>query len=447
MQNITFSEPQFTTSFWVNSEETCPYKETLLCVKNEVDNIDLSSPYEISCPTTPGMLGILHFPYNCYDASAHFFHAIREGDLEEIWDSIIHLLSSFLNLFCVPSSIIQGLFALSLIPVTGAIILTILIGASVGVLICIFEGGIEGISLLREIDFVKDFDFNFVIELEQLIQSSPSTESVKKILTILKENPKKYKKIFGTERFQKISELLTNIDTQSDNPCYYKKLLQDNTSQIKEIMCALMHDNLKKLHEQYTKLTPTEIEEICKKVKKQCNNNCSKKYKDQFIKQCQNQLQIKYKKLVRRVRDRVVQDIYRKVFSINEGLMHNDPEAFNEALSLVKDIQKQTIKKKIVHIIGLCALTASALVFFGIMAGFPPSIIFALFVTAFILICIRWSMHVMILDSKGWYINWSAMIPECIRKKFSTNALPYSQPDPLIMRIVLHSIPQESAAF
>ena len=409
--------------------------------RRHITDINKISPYESPAFSNyPAGSNLLYLPSDIYNSAKTLYRSLKEGDWEESQDSSIRLVGAPANLLSAGGAVIQYGIGLHIIPTTHFLVALAPFTYIFGVVLCIVEGIVDSFSLKREMNFVAKFDFDLLTKMKKLLEDFNPIESpkaLKEMTALFNENPQKLEELFGKRQTQQICELFNKIERDvGATPLHYRKVLRKYAPAIGEVTRHLMINNLSKLQREYLELTPEEVKTLCKKTAKKFENTSipMEKQLEHLEEQLQAALNIKKKELARRVRPWMVDEANQKTVPLLKGLMNNDPTALKESLSFVKDINIQTLKKTLVHILGIIALVIAAVSIITMLVGCPHLIPFILIGIATAVGLIRMIAYITTLDTRGWEVDWKALIPKSLKTE-----LPKEEEEESFEKFRLHS--------
>ena len=390
--------------------------------RRHVTDINAISPYESPAFSNyPGGTNLLYLPEDIYSSVKTLHQSLQDGDDEEARDSCIRLLGAPANFCSASGSVINYGVMLKLIPIK--FLALIPFSYIFGVVLCTVEGSVDVISLRREVRFSNRFDFDLLTQMKKLIQDFSPQESRKALKDIhakVQKHPEEFEKLFGKKQTAQIQKLFKGIQKEVDaKPLRYRKVLVKHAPTLKEFARHLLINNLAKLQHNYLELTPEEVMQTCENISEEFEEQTSSKETqfEHLEKTLQTALTLKKKKLARRVRPWIVEEAEQKVIPLLAGLLNKNPQAIEEGLNFCEDIHIQTQKKTFVHILGAIALVLAAASLITLIVGCSPAIPYILIGIATTIALTRMIAYVTTLDTRGWHIDFKALLPEHLKNK------------------------------
>ncbi len=409
------------------SPHKCSRKDLHYDVSNvfrkHITDTEKISPYESPAFSNyPGGSNLIYLPSDIYNSAKTFYRSIKEKDREGAEDSFTRLVGAPANFISAGGSVINYGIALNIIPAAHFVALVPL-SYAFGVILCTVEGIVDSISLAREQKFVNAYNFDILAKLDKLVRDfnpQESTKALKELTTLLNENPEDFEHIFGKEQMEQIRDLFNKIQKEVElKPLHYRQVLKKYAPALAEISRHLLIAKLGRLQREYLELSPKEVMEICEKTEKKFKNSKVPMSEQlEYLEEKLNKaLTVKKRNLARRVRPWMVDEASLKTVSLLKGLVDNDPKAIDEALSLSNDINTQTWKKTLVHVLGILALIVAAASLITLIAGCAMVIPYVLIGVATAIALVRMIAYTTTLDTLGWNIDWKALLPNCLKSK------------------------------
>ncbi|MGE5196119.1 MAG: hypothetical protein ACM3JI_02175 [Anaerolineae bacterium] len=302
-----------------------------------------------------------------------------------------------------------------------------------GIILCTIEAIGELIYLKRVVVFSKKFHAD---SLKGLFEDIKSKDLKKRVEILerwrkkLEEDPhfaEKFQLPFATTQEKQYAVQLIKELRESLNDALraYKKGRRADRRYDKDVAPKLLaleekllKRDLKRLNEEYLRISSKELKLIEKIVKKNFPT-LTKEQRAEKVKQVvHEELEIKKIKFARRVGPWFVKELEDLPSGLLRGLRSKDPIEKEHAKilskELTKDIQIQAKKKIIVHVVGLIALTLtiSALVFsiIGI-----PYVTIPLLILGMVVAFLRYLLATGFLSTRGWAFD----VKQTVSKRLS----------------------------
>lgn len=311
----------------------------------------------------------------------------------------------------IPLNFSYGISTVSYIPVfflDNKLLLFFLpfFAAVCGIILCGMEVVFEGNKLLQKENFIQDFDFQWLEKFDQVAEA-PSLENLKKILQMLQS--KTAKEIFE-ERLPEIQEKFTELTFLKLS--YQEKTL-DFTVLANHVKKNFLEKTFEKFEKNYFTLSGSS-QQIMDLINKEEENPAKQKILAE--------LEAKQRTLASLISPLLLLELEEKLPLLQEKLengSYNDMlEALQEGRQLLKDIQTQTEKAQLVHIISIISLSFFIASFIAVLISCPLAVPIVLAAIGFGFYLIRYLLHAGLMNTKGWEFSWKDTLPEKIQKLF-----------------------------
>ncbi|NGX51114.1 MAG: hypothetical protein K1060chlam2_00971 [Chlamydiae bacterium] len=373
------------------------------------DTSNLSLYGSPASPNSPSVTNLLTLPGDLYTSVTTLGKSILKGDNEAALDSTMRLAGVAPNIVSSVGSGITLARNLQIIPATKAISLFLPIACIIGIALCVFEGIVDSISIVRELRFIGQFDFSIFEQFNMLLDFNAvnSPKALKNLTSMLNKNPKKFVKLFGESQTRKIRTLFNTIEAEvAKEPLFYRGVLTKYKSRLDEVAGHFLIYNLAALESDYLELSPKEVNEIRIKGDKKFKGSTRSK-EEKLEKMKQSALHLKHKKLARRVQPWMANEANLKTPSLLKGLLEKDPDAVKEGLTLFKDLERQALKKMLINGLGILAFIATTGAIITLLVGCPVAIPYFLIGAAIVIGLLRVGVSAT-LCRRGWKIDWYA---------------------------------------
>ncbi len=386
--------------------------------RHHVTDLDKIAPYEVAgFPNSPGTSNLLHLPVDIYYTLRSLIHSIKHGDTEELCDASTRLVGMPANLVSAAGGVINYGAALGVIPrtITSLVHWTYI----AGIVLCIVEGIVDLFSLKRQYRFEKQFDFDFLSNLRNIVSDFDplkSSKSIENMAELVNKDPESLKQLYG-EQFEPIKNIFNQMNEDlQENPYNADLILKKYASPLLEIARLAVMKDLKHLEEKFLQLNPEEMIEIQSEILRKNQGKSSEELQKITVEELQEKLAIKKKKLARRVRPWMVAEASETVSPILIGIIRNDSEAIKEGLRLADDIHSQSKKKKLAHTLGIIALVFAAVSLATMCISCPAFLPFLLLGIATTFSLIRVFVYSGSLESRGWTFEPKKILPAFVQK-------------------------------
>lgn len=410
--SFTSIVPQFESTHFHNGDETAE---------------DLTVYEGGAVSNYAGGSNLLYIPADVYYTMKALIDGIKRGENEEITDATMRMIGIPMNVTSASGTVIGYLAGFGLITkvpwyIGGITLIT-------GLLLCVFEGVVDGVSYRRQARFEKKFDFEFLSHLRHMIdfqKNQLSRTAIDCMPELLEQHPEMVERLFGAEQGKIVKELMTEIrDEVQKQPHLTPSILNHYRPALEEISRQALIPNLQKLRDDYLQVHSSEMKEIHDRLSGQGLE------KDELIsamyEEFKNLSITKKKKLARRIRPWMVDEANQTIDPLLKGVVEKDPGAIREGLKLADDVYAQSAKKQLVHILGMAALLIAGLSLLAMAIAMPATIPYILAAVAMTVALARAGVFSGTLDSRGWSFEPQKMLPEFIRKRIFTDTPRYPE--------------------
>lgn len=387
-------------------------------------NPEQINPYEPGAVSNyPGGSNILYIPGDFYFTIKALVESVKHSDNEEIVDATTRLVGIPVNAVSATGIITGygvGFGFISHIPWYLTPITMIM-----GIVLCIVEGLVDIVSLIRQNRFENKFDFELLSHLRNMvadIDPSKTAEAVKGITKLINNAPESLNRLLGKDRAELVKNLMNKIQSEiKAAPQLQTTIINHHMATLEEVARQLLVKNLLKMRNDYLQISGEEKSKIDERVKVKNPNKTPEEQRELINKELEITSMIKKKQLARRIRPWMVEEANKTINPLLQGIVENDSEAIHEGLRLSDDIHTQSKKKKIVHILGIIVLAFAAASLIAIMVTCPSFIPFFLAEVALTLSLVRAGIFSGRLDSRGWTFEPKRLVPAFLQKKIFSN--------------------------
>jgi hypothetical protein len=357
--------------------------------------------YDSSWTNIPCAGNILWTPMDFFSTIYAWMHAKAIGDEEGAFDaglrlagmplSIVHAICASFTYLLQIGYVFHDSIAEFLEPISQFVGFPALVLGSV---LCVIEGIYESICLGRAVYLIKQMRTGLLTSIDQLLALDDPQDFNTALTRFLAEN----------------ADARAIYETFGDMP--------DRKAQLVRLKDELLIENLSYFEAEYLTLKPEETTKIREVVRQNIHNaspgNMGRRERELEA----NLLAVKRTSLDRRVRpwcgQRICQELrpFLDTLRSPESSVEELQEAREGAQNLLQAIDIQAKKKMIIHIVGLIALTASAIGFILTMVACPVLIPFILITIGGTLSTWSYLGGRGSLDHEGWTFSiCDAIIP------------------------------------
>ncbi|QVL57065.1 MAG: hypothetical protein KFB93_06705 [Simkaniaceae bacterium] len=400
--SFQFILPNYCPEHWENSEE------------EEFD------PYEGGAVSNyPGGSNLFYIPTDIYYTGRALIESIQHGDNEEIIDASTRLFGIPANIISTGGTIASYGKAFGVVAHLPWYLTPITIIA--GLVLCIVEGLVDIVSLVRQNYFEKNFDFELLSHLRYMaadIEPTKTIDAIKGITKLINEDSSTFKELLDNEQATIIQNLLNEIHRKvEEHPELLPTIVNHYRPALQEVSKHLLVANLMRIRHDYLLVTEHEKEHIEESVRVKNPELGIDELQALQKKELQIASTIKKKQLARRIRPWMVEEANETVTPLLRGITNDEPEAIKEGLRLIDDMHVQSKKKKVAHILGIIALVFAAASLIALAVVCPASIPYILAGVAMTFALARAGVFSGMLESRGWTFEPKKILPLSIRKK------------------------------
>jgi hypothetical protein len=280
-----------------------------------------------------------------------------------------------------------------------------------GFIICVIEGVIEGIGLIKTSLFKRKIYQSEIEEIKNNLNGK--TLSAGQLQTLRKAMD--YPLLFGVRPSMKfLVDRLAHLKKGNDNS-------KETDQIINKIQKTVLLSQLKLLGKRYFQILPNHIDEIDKYAKKYLSHLPRPKQEERKKRIIATQLERKQAKLTRRVQpwlqERIAVEHPKLIKDLESGIPAREKAAIEKAEALFTNIKIQSDKKLLIHTLGMLAVLFTVA---GLMAG---CISCPFLVPLLILLCgtglaiARGLTYSGSINLEGWNFSFSECLPACLKEK------------------------------
>ena len=262
-------------------------------------------------------------------------------------------------------------------------------------ILCIIEGSFDAVGLSRSAEFSTLFDFKMLKNLALFRNAKDDKERYQalcSLLSLIKGKKSQWESVYGKEQ------------------------------EIEELSSAILSKNLRDMQKRYLVLSKEGVEQVTKRVLEKESHRSPEEQKELLALRLKEALNNKYKKLARRVRPWMADEINEKIPSILKGLESASCEdrklAINQGFELMETVRIQNRKKQIIHVIGIICMTLSIAYCIGMMVAAPPVALIVLGILITFVGLGRFLLFSGSLDTRGWHFSKKNLLPLFLQKRF-----------------------------
>ncbi len=383
-------------------EILCPFqmnRHRVQSVYKAIHNNKAITPYEgSSASKLPAFSNILFTPYEVFLGVGSIIQGNRENDFESLLDNTIRLLGAVFSFSGAFVAILAYQKLLELLPAGG---FTYLPGIQAfGLSLCSIELALELINLQRTVKLRHTLHFDILKELRKGI-AAPSSEEKQAYL----------KKICSM--IQSRSVLMEFFEE------YDKLNSRDLDHILRHLHQVIVIYGLSKIQSLYLHIPPHEIQKVVKNINKNSQNMDQEK-KEKIRLKLDDILKGKKKNLSRRIGSWIVEELDIEIEGIYNNLLCSDvlvkENALIKAEEIMTNIDIQTKKKIITHVIGIIALTLTISAFILTLITPLSSMILILLILGGIFGMTRTLCYYGFFQTKGWTFSPSNLLPDFLQK-------------------------------
>ncbi len=376
------------------------------------------NPYEVGPATNyPGASNIFFIPSDTYHTVRALVESIKHSDHEEIFDAATRLIGIPANMMNALGTVVDYAAAFKLLPHISCITTIALIA---GMILCIIEGIVDTISLARQYSFEKEFDFEFLSHLRNMvadIDPKKTTDAVSRVAKLINEHPESLKLLLGTEQVKIVQSLMNEIQQEiKENPHLVPSIINHYRPALEEVARYSLIDNLEKMRRTYLQITADERNNIESRVKNRFPNKSEAEREALITEALEIALRVKKKKLARRIRPWMVGEAKETINPLLKGIVNGERAAIKEGLRFTDDVHVQFKKKQIVHILGIVALVFAAASLALLMVALPTTIPYLLAGVAMTFALVRAGVFSGMLETRGWSFKPKKILPASVQR-------------------------------
>lgn len=371
---------------------------------NSTHKVESITPYEgYTTSNLPGISNVLFSPYEFYVGMKHLIQGKQKNDHEGLLDNTIRLLGMpFSIVGSIGAILTYDTFITKLPPALIPALIKYLPGSLIFELIlCSIEMGVELVNLKRTSHLRDKMHLGILKEIRKGINAPTPEEQfqhLKKVFKMIKAAPKLMKFFEG-----------------------YDELNADELSDVFQHMHKMTFmAGINKLQRKYLHISPKKIQGVVEKVNKSFQGTAQEKM-DKIKSELNDTLKGQKTKLARRIGSWLVKEIDMKIDRIYSGLHSLDPvvkeAAMVEAEGIIKDIDAQTKKKMIIHIIGIIALAITMVAIVAFLVGCPYVAVAILFGVGMAFGIARYVAYKGYFEQRGWNFSALNLLPEFLQKE------------------------------
>ena len=363
----------------------------------------------------PGITNLYYAPHEFVQSAKAMVKAEQIHDREGIAVNRLRAASlyfSFINsLSQLAWYILKGVLYFKVLsdPLNNSLVPLSMYISGIGFIICAIEGILETHGLVKTKQFYSELN---PFELE----------SFKKALNDPILGQQKFYDLLS--KFLKSSELPSEIKSEIEtflNQVYSNEEFNHQSSILfNKIEKNIYTTRLKKLQQIYLQISPENVHAIEASIKNKFPDLSLDKQEELKEKIIKENLKERQNDLIRRVHPWLAEEIQENVSEILQDLQSNplkSQEAKEKAIEIFKNIKTQSMKKFLIHGIGL---TAVLITFAGLILScvacpfFVPLIILTI---GGILAIARYYLDLGLMNSKGWEFKIKNCLPSFLIKK------------------------------
>ncbi len=375
-------------------------------------------------PRYPGAMNFFCIFQDFWVRAGHLRSAIKSSDMEGEQDSLISTLSTPLILATSTFITLDYLSMLGWISHPISIFLNPLHIFSV--ILCIIEGSFDAVGLSRSAEFSSLFDFKMLKNLalfRKTKEEKKRNQALCSILSLVKGKKSQFESVYGKEQTGTLLNCLSDLKVGIDR--------LEGEQKMEELSRAILSKNLCDMEKNYLHLSEEGVELVAKRVLEKERHKSPEEQEELLALRLKEALNNKYKKLARRVRPWMADEINGKIPSILNGLKSLSCEeqklATDQGFELMEMARIQNRKKQIIHVIGIICMTLAIAFFIGVMVGTPLTTLIVLGVLVTLVGFGRFLLFSGWLDTRGWHFSKKSLLPLFVQKRlFSQESLPSS---------------------
>ncbi len=363
----------------------------------------------------PSLTGIVSIPSDMNKTWQHFQRSLARDDFEGKIDAFVRLVGvPITTLTCLSNAVY---YISTLAKLDRVLFVFTRLASALGLALCAIEGTVESLAIKRQIDFMKTYHYKLEHEVSLAMQELDPTkkqELAANLIKKLKKDPSSIEFILGEKDAYLMIYLLEYFSSQ-----------KSSTLSQEDLHHRCLQSILTKLQ---IKVLTKDFEKLSEKL------HFDITLPDVFI---SNPNEDELKKIIdqtslaRRVRPFFVKELETQIPDILARLASPDNEvkqkALDDADKLLRDVDTQAKKKLIIHVVGLIAITLSAISLIMFLGGAPliPALIF-MGLSMYVSI-VRKKIHENALDKTGFNIAHTDFIPNSMLKVIDFTSAAFSR--------------------
>jgi hypothetical protein len=400
-------------------------------------------------PILPGLSNVIGAPFAIKETCFALKTSIQIGNTSTRNAALVRIFSALLSFFQAIISFLQNVFSfLRILPTCGLLALALSCNITALVL-CSTESLVEAYHLLKQLVFFKK-PFFIARKFLSLSSSKNQKDSLESYIAELKNNRSKFEKFFEKKRMQTFLDDLETFKTNLDP----SKPLREASSEFQKMKRSVLQLHLDYFHKKYFTYSPNKqrkISELQREISLLNKYKLSPLHKNipalqgifqkyqpknwtftrnrnltlpeliSFLtekkKLLESHLSVARINLSKNLGSTLVQNLFDNYS--RKAPSSTDPA---QAEKLFHTLKIQTLKKALLHLIGLIAIIL-ALAGFILLISNPAgaaSIPIILFAISTIIGFGRYFFEKSVLNEPGWHVGWKKSIPEFLLKIFQS---------------------------
>lgn len=363
----------------------------------------------------PSLTGIVSIPSDMNRTWQHFQRSLAKDDFEGKIDAFVRLVGVPITTLTCLSNAVYYISALA--KLDKVLFVFTRLASAFGLVLCAIEGTIESLAIKRQTDFMKTYHYKLQHEVSLAMQELDPTkkqELAANLIEKLKKDPSSIKLILGEKDTYLMIYLLEHFSSQKTGS------LREENIQIRCLQSILTKLQIKVLTKDFEKLSEKLHFDIA--LPDIFISNPNEDELEKIIDQTS---------LARRVRPFFVKELETQIPDILARLASPSNEikqkALQDADKLLKNMDTQAKKKLIIHVVGLIAITLSAISLIMFLGGAPliPALVFM--VLSMYVSIVREKIHENALDKTGFNITHADFIPNSMLKIIDFTSAAFSR--------------------